>query len=66
MEELKRLRIAKQLTRKALAEDLGMDPETIARYERGSASPTGKTLMRLSEILKTTPNDLLGWKEGKE
>ena len=66
MEELKRLRIAKQLTRKALAEDLGMDPETIARYERGSSSPTGETLMRLSEILSTTPNNLLGWEDGKE
>ena len=46
-------------TQDQLAERLGVDAETISRFERGVTVPALVTLDRLAEILKTSVADLL-------
>jgi len=58
------LNIARQrhtlgLTQAQLAERLGVDTETLSRFERGKNLPSLTTLERLSELLMTTVGDLL-------
>ena len=45
------LRLRHGLTQAELAERCGMDQADISRIERGSTSPTARTLQRLAEAL---------------
>lgn len=45
------LRRQRGLTQKQLAERCGIDQGDISRIERGSTSPTAKTLQRIAEVL---------------
>lgn len=47
------------LTQAQLAERLGVDTETLSRFERGKHAPTLKNLIRLAGLLQTTVADLL-------
>lgn len=47
------------LTQAQLAERLGVDTETLSRFERGKHAPTLKNLVRLASLLQTTVADLL-------
>lgn len=47
------------LTQAQLAERLGVDTETLSRFERGKHAPTLKNLARLAGLLQTTVADLL-------
>ncbi len=47
------------LTQERLAEQLGVDTETISRFERGAAAPSLATLEALSIELEVTIADLL-------
>lgn len=47
------------LTQAQLAERLGVDTETLSRFERGKHVPTLKNLIRLASLLQTTVADLL-------
>lgn len=47
------------LTQAQLAERLGVDTETLSRFERGKHAPTLKSLIRLAGLLQTTAADLL-------
>lgn len=47
------------LTQAQLAERLGVDTETLSRFERGKHAPTLKNLIRLAALLQTTVADLL-------
>lgn len=47
------------LTQERLAEMLGVDTETISRFERGAAAPSLATLEALSQQLEVTIADLL-------
>ena len=38
---------------------LGKEPHAYRKYERGEAQPDFETLIRMCELLKITPNDLL-------
>ena len=38
-ENMRKLRLAKDLTQEALAEELGVSPQTISRWEGGSSYP---------------------------
>lgn len=48
-----------KLTQAALAERLGVDTETLSRFERGKHLPSLTTLDRLATILETTASELL-------
>ncbi len=58
-ENIKERRRALGLTQAQLAERLGVDTETLSRFERGKHSPTLKNLARLAGLLQTTISDLL-------
>lgn len=47
------------LTQAQLAERLGVDPETLSRFERGRHAPSLLTLERLACLLHTTAGELL-------
>lgn len=47
------------LTQAQLAERLGVDTETLSRFERGKHAPTLRNLIRLAGLLQTTVADLL-------
>lgn len=47
------------LTQAQVAERLGVDTETLSRFERGKHLPSLVTLERLSSLLHTTTSDLL-------
>jgi transcriptional regulator with XRE-family HTH domain len=46
-------------TQDRLGERLGIDAETISRFERGATVPSLPTLDRLARALKSRPADLL-------
>lgn len=52
-------RKAIDLTQEQLAERLGVDAETISRFERGVTVPSLMTIERLAGVLKTGVADLL-------
>ena len=60
MEAIIRIRKARGLTRNDLARLIGVDRETIARYERGTREPKASVVAQLAAALKVTPNELLG------
>jgi len=47
------------VTQAQLAERLGVETETLSRFERGKHAPTLRNLIRLAELLQTTVTDLL-------
>lgn len=47
-------------TQAELAEKLGVETETISRFERGHAMPSLKRLAYLAEILDASMSDLMG------
>ncbi len=49
------------MTQAALAEAAGVSVELISRIERARCAPSVATLIQLSNVLETTPNDLLGY-----
>ena len=56
---LKRIRKRESLSQDLLAEKLGVTHQTISNWERGNSYPDLDMLVRISEILKTNPNELL-------
>ena len=60
MEAIMRIRKARGLTRNDLARLIGVDRETIARYERGTREPKASVVSQLAAALNVTPNELLG------
>lgn len=58
--ELRRARIALDLTQADVAERVSTDPETISRFERGATLPSLMRLLDLAEALHVTVASLLG------
>jgi transcriptional regulator with XRE-family HTH domain len=50
-EELRRLREARGLNRKALAGSAGIDPSTMTRLEKGERGPSREVVDRLADAL---------------
>lgn len=59
-EQLRKLRLAAELSQDQLAKLAGIDRKTINRIENGHFSPTLDTITRLCVTLKITPGTLLG------
>lgn len=60
---LKEYRKKKGLTTYEVGKALGVSPSAVTNWETGLRRPDIDTLIRLSEILDCTPNDLLGYEE---
>ena len=56
---IRRRRDKLRLTRRAVAEQLAVDPMTIYRWETGERTPTIPALRRLAEVLRVKPGRLL-------
>ncbi len=50
-DKIRHYRIQKGLSLGRLAKEMGVDPGTLARWERGRSSPNGKLVNRLQETL---------------
>ena len=60
-EKIKEARLAQHLNQEELAERIGSKYRSISTWENGTAKPDYATLIRLCEVLKTSPNHLLGF-----
>ena len=58
--ELRKARLAQELTQADVAERVSTDPETISRFERGATLPSLVRLLDLAEALDVTVASLLG------
>jgi transcriptional regulator with XRE-family HTH domain len=56
---LRRLRVAKELSQESLAVDAGVDRSFVGRIERGLENPTVETLEKFSNVLGIAPYELL-------
>lgn len=56
---LARYRRERDLTQEALAGELGVQPNTIWRWENGERTPRPKEAQRISEITGIDPRELL-------
>jgi transcriptional regulator with XRE-family HTH domain len=67
-ERLQKLRIQKGMTQEQLAEAIGVQPETVSRYERGAIPLSLSQLFQISEALGVGVDLLLGLpaKKGQE
>lgn len=59
MNTVRRLRIDKGLSPRALGVKAGVSHETIRQIESGAAEPQAATLKKLADALDVTPTDLL-------
>jgi transcriptional regulator with XRE-family HTH domain len=60
-QRLKRIRKAKKLTQRTLAEKVGVNHHLISHYERETNKPNMSTLEWLCEALDVTATELLGF-----
>ena len=60
-EKIKEARLAQNLNQEELAERIGSKYRSVSTWENGTAKPDYPTLIRLCEVLKTSPNHLLGF-----
>ena len=60
-EKIKEARLAQHLNQEELAERVGSKYRSVSTWENGTAKPDYATLIRLCEVLKTSPNHLLGF-----
>lgn len=53
-------------TLEKLANEIGVTPSTILKYENGSINIPSDKIEKLSLVLKTTPAYLMGWEDNKD
>jgi transcriptional regulator with XRE-family HTH domain len=62
---LKELRRRTLLTQKELAAAIGVEYQTVQRWENGTRSPRPAQLRKLCEVFGVTPDELLAALEGE-
>ena len=60
-EKIKEARLAQNLNQEELVERIGSKYRSVSTWENGTAKPDYATLIRLCDVLKTSPNHLLGF-----
>ena len=63
---IRKIRLAKGLTLKQLAEKLGVSHQSVEKWEKGITMPTGKRLLLLAEVLEVTQNQLYETEKNEE
>lgn len=58
-ERARAARVRLGLNQSEVAERVGISNEVYGRFERGSVTPRLKTLLKVCDVLRVTPNDLL-------
>ena len=64
--KIKDLRTRKGLSQEQLSEETKLSLRTIQRIEKGESTPRGDTLIKLTNALGVTPDDLLEWAETED
>ena len=64
--EIKRMREKKGMKQKELAEEMGIERSTIAKWETGATNPATEKLPKLASILGCTIDALFGGTDGEE
>ncbi len=59
VQEIKRLRLSREITQEEFAEKVGVTWSTVARWETGEVAPAIKYLPKFAEILGVSEQDLL-------
>ncbi|WP_146035300.1 helix-turn-helix domain-containing protein, partial [Formosa algae] len=59
--KIKDLRNRKGFSQEQLAEESKISLRTVQRIEKGESIPRGDTLIKLTQALGVTPDDLLEW-----
>ena len=62
-ENIKYLMKSKNLTQNALAQMLNVKQNTVSQWVNEINEPNCETILKLCEILDTTPNEILGWED---
>lgn len=65
-ENIKRLRSAKGMTQKELADKLFITPQALSRWENGTAEPGAASLKQLASIFGVTVDTLISGEEGEK
>ena len=60
VENIKKYRRMVGITQERLSEAIGVSPETLSRYERGTRSPRLRDLEKIAKALGVTLTDLIG------
>lgn len=60
---LQEIRKRRQMSQVEVAQRLGIHPSLVSQYERGYLRLHGALLVRMAEVLKTTPDEILAVKE---
>lgn len=63
---LRSQRARADITQGRLAEAIGVNVATIVKYEDGTTTPGADKVFALADVLRCTPNELLGWKKRAE
>ena len=58
-ENLKKIRINKNITQTELAEKLGVDKSFVSNLENGKTNPTLSTITNIAQALEVSANELL-------
>ena len=59
VQEIKRLRLSREITQEEFAEQVGVTRSTVARWETGEVEPDVKYLSKFAEILGVSEEELL-------
>ncbi len=57
---MRRLRKAKHISQSVIAEQLNVSQRTISHYENGTCQPSIEGLIKLSDLLEVTIDELVG------
>ena len=65
-QKLKEIRNQRGYSQELLAEKTGLNVRTIQRVENGKTEPRGDTLIRLTETLGVSPDEILEWNKKED
>lgn len=65
MKQIQKIRMRRGMSQAALAEAIGVDSSTVAKWESGGVYPRAQLLPQLAEILSCTIDELFAG-DGKE
>ena len=62
---LRAIRAERLLSQEDVARMVGTTAMSISRYERGRTCPSARVLWDIADALGTTPDELVGWDDGR-
>jgi len=65
-ENIKELRLKKQLTQAELAEIIGVSRQAIQKYETGESGVGSDKIEKLAKFFHVSPASIMGWYENEE